>query len=291
MEHNQIIASAIEKQLTLGHHDFAIYPFGKQGVLTKNILNDHFGIKEHLIIDNRLCKSRPSIKDVHYLSSIDCSKLFFLLTCDNSNYYKEIRSSLEQYVAKENIVDIFPKTTIGKYSFGPLARHHILIESVGAFCSFAPGTAAVLNHIMSGVSTHMIFHNGLYENYCNRTQQEFLDLGFFMPGIDYTKGTKPMPKSKIGNDVWLGRNVIITNASNIGNGVIAGAGAVITKDVPDYAVVAGVPARIVKYRYDSEQIQKLNEIAWWDWSDAKILACYEDFFDIDVFLSKHYPQG
>lgn len=72
-------------------------------------------------------------------------------------------------------------------------------------------------------------------------------------------------------------NIIITNASNIGNGVIAGAGTVITKDVPDYAVVGGVPARIIKYRYNPEQIRKLNEIAWWDWLDEKIIACYDDF--------------
>ena len=50
----------------------------------------------------------------------------------------------------------------------------------------------------------------------------------------------------------------------------AGAGAVITKDVPDYAVVAGVPARIIRYRFTPEQIELLNQIAWWDWPDEKI---------------------
>lgn len=86
----------------------------------------------------------------------------------------------------------------------------------------------------------------------------------------------------------MGKNVIITNYSNIGNGVIAGAGAVITKDVPDYAIVAGVPARIIRYRYDTEQIKKLNGIAWWDWPDDKIRNNYEDFFlDINSFIRKH----
>ena len=285
----QIIEAAITKQLKLGHRDFAIYPFGEQGVLTKGILNGRFGIDEKLIIDNYLCKSISHIKDIDYLLHNDCSALFFLLTCDNQNYYREIRLSLEQYVAKENIIDIFSKTIIGKYSFGPLDSAYI--ESVGAFCSFADGTAVVPNHIMSAVSTHPIFYFGLYENFRNFTQQEFLDFGFLLPDIDYTNGNKPVLKSTIGNDVWLGRNVIITNGANIGNGAIAGAGAVITKDVPDYAVVAGVPAKIIKYRYKPEQIQKLNEIAWWDWPDEKILACHNDFFDIDVFLGKHYPLG
>jgi len=289
MNNFQMIEAAIAKQIKLGRCDFAIYPFGEQGALTKGILNGRFQIEEKLIIDNYLCKSIPNIKDIDYLSHNDCSALFFLLACDNEIYYREIRLSLEKYVAKENIVDIFSKTLIGKYSYGPLASTHHLIERVGAFCSFAPGTEAVPNHITSAVSTHTIFHFGVYENFRNYTQQQFLDLDYFMPGIDYTSGSKPFPKSTIGNDVWLGKNVIIANGANIGNGVIAGAGSVITKDVPDYAIVAGVPAKIIKYRYKPEQIQKLNEIAWWDWPDEKIVACYNDFFDIDVFLGKHYP--
>ena len=92
----------------------------------------------------------------------------------------------------------------------------------------------------------------------------------------------------IGNDVWLGRNVIITNGSNIGNGVIAGAGAVITKDVPDYAIVAGVPARILRFRFEPDQIESLNKIKWWDWSDDKIRENYDDFYlPVDEFIRKH----
>ncbi len=82
--------------------------------------------------------------------------------------------------------------------------------------------------------------------------------------------------------------VLITNGSDIGNGVIAGAGSIITKPVPDYAVVVGVPARIIRYRYNQEQIKALNEIQWWNWSDEKIRACYSDFFDdINTFIEKH----
>ena len=95
-------------------------------------------------------------------------------------------------------------------------------------------------------------------------------------------------RSVIGNDVWLGRNVLVTNAANIGNGVIAAAGAVITKDVPDYAVVAGVPARIIKYRYTDEQIEALNKIAWWDWTDEEIRERFDDFYlPIEKFIEKY----
>lgn len=88
--------------------------------------------------------------------------------------------------------------------------------------------------------------------------------------------------------MWLGRNVIVTNSANIGNGVIAAAGAVITKDVPDYAVVAGIPARIIRYRYTHEQIEALNRIAWWNWTDDEIRERFDDFYlPIEEFIRKY----
>ena len=112
---------------------------------------------------------------------------------------------------------------------------------------------------------------------------------WYVPGIKPKGVVKTLKRIEIGNDVWLGRNVIITNGSNIGNGVIAGAGAVITKDVPDYAVVVGVPARIIRYRYTEKQIKKLNKIAWWNWSDDVIRERYNDFFiGIEEFIDKYF---
>lgn len=88
--------------------------------------------------------------------------------------------------------------------------------------------------------------------------------------------------------MWLGRNVIVTNYANIGNGVIAGAGTVITQDIPDYAVVVGAPARIVRYRYSSEEIEALNKIAWWDWSDDDISERYDDLYlPVGEFIRKY----
>jgi len=110
----------------------------------------------------------------------------------------------------------------------------------------------------------------------------------------YMSGVKPKPIVKkqeritIGNDVWLGRNVIVTNGSNIGNGVIAGAGTVITMDVPDYAVIVGVPGRIIKYRYSENEIEALNKIAWWDWSDDDIRERFDDFYlPISMLIEKY----
>jgi len=68
----------------------------------------------------------------------------------------------------------------------------------------------------------------------------------------------------IGNDVWIGANSVIMPGIKIGNGAIIGAGAVVTKDIPDYAIVAGVPAKIIKYRFSQEIIEKLLQLEWWN---------------------------
>lgn len=68
---------------------------------------------------------------------------------------------------------------------------------------------------------------------------------------------------EIGNDVWIGDNVVILKGK-IGDGAVIGAGAVVTRDVPPYAIVAGNPARVIKYRFDDETIRKLLKEKWWD---------------------------
>lgn len=69
----------------------------------------------------------------------------------------------------------------------------------------------------------------------------------------------------IGNDVWIASNVVILRDVRIGNGAVVGAGAVVTKDVEPYAIVVGVPARTIKYRFNDNIIQDLESIRWWDW--------------------------
>ena len=73
---------------------------------------------------------------------------------------------------------------------------------------------------------------------------------------------------RIKNDVWIGNNVTILSGVTIGNGACIGAGAVVTKDVPDYAVVAGVPAKILKYRFSKDIIDRLLKLKWWEFDDS-----------------------
>jgi acetyltransferase-like isoleucine patch superfamily enzyme len=148
------------------------------------------------------------------------------------------------------------------------------IASIGAFCSFGPDIKIVRNHPTKTISTHPFFYRHL--------PALGLDL------VDTDKQLDELGRDAkviIRNDVWVGCNAVILPSVVLGNGVVVGAGAIVTKSVPDYAIVAGVPARIIRYRFKSEEIEMLNAIQWWDWPDEQIrenidlFACPRLFFE------------
>jgi virginiamycin A acetyltransferase len=96
----------------------------------------------------------------------------------------------------------------------------------------------------------------------------------------------------IENDVWIGANSTVMSGIKIGNGAIVAAGSTVTKDVPPYAIVAGNPAKVVKYRFTDEQIKKLLSIAWWDWDEQKIKDNAMNMWsnDINGFINKFYGE-
>lgn len=295
-ENYAVVYKAVKKQIQMVGSDikFIIYPFGEIGAMVKGILNGIFNIQEAFIIDRDLAGIGDNIYSIEYLKNIECSQYFVLFSSNDDSSYYILRNNLKMYVQEENIIDIFPRTECGKYSYGPLCNHW-LVKKVGAFSSFAAGTDVVENHPTQYISTHPFLYYGNAE-FIDKEYDAYSKAEWFFPDVEplgiinnCNKGAGGGgAKITIGNDVWLGKNVIITNCSDIGNGVIAAAGAVITKDVPDYAVVAGIPARIIRYRYSSEQIKQLNRIAWWNWPDEKIREFYNDFFiDIDDFIRKH----
>lgn len=93
----------------------------------------------------------------------------------------------------------------------------------------------------------------------------------------------------IGHDVWIGHGAIVLPGRTIGTGAVVAAGAVVTKDVPPYAIVAGVPARVVRMRFPPAIGERLEALAWWDWSHGALRAALQDFRDLPVegFLEKH----
>lgn len=293
---NLQIRQCIELGLIRGCKRFIIYPFGDVGMQVKEILTNLYAIEPEYIIDNKYSKYNSTIKSTNFLDSIDCNEYMVILASTNKEIYCELKKELLKRFESFRILELecMRRITIcGKHSFGPLCSHW-LVESVGSFCSFAPGANVVINHSIDLISTHPFLYYSeaegiIYEDYKD-------EYGYYISGVKPRgrryKTTDNRLRITIGNDVWLGENVIVTNGANIGNGVIAGAGTVITKDVPDYAIVIGNPARVLRYRYDSAQIDALNKIRWWDWPDGIIRERYEDFYlPIDSFIEKYLGEN
>jgi len=93
--------------------------------------------------------------------------------------------------------------------------------------------------------------------------------------------------TKIGNDVYIGHGSIVMPGVVIGNGAIIGAGSVVTKDVKGYSIVAGVPARKIRLRFEDDIIERLEKIKWWDWPVDLIRSRIKDFNNTRVFCEKY----
>ena len=95
--------------------------------------------------------------------------------------------------------------------------------------------------------------------------------------------------SYIGHDTWIGHGAIIMPEVKIGNGAIVGSAAVVTKDVEPYSIVVGNPARKIKYRFNKDNVEKLEIIKWWDWNNEIIKERLEDFkLPIGEFIEKYF---
>jgi phosphonate metabolism protein (transferase hexapeptide repeat family) len=96
-------------------------------------------------------------------------------------------------------------------------------------------------------------------------------------------------RCRIGNDVWMGHGAIVLPGVRVGDGAVVAAGAVVTREVEPYTIVAGVPAKPIKRRFDRPIAERLQALAWWDWSHERLEAAVEDFRSLtaEAFLAKH----
>ncbi|MEP9353633.1 CatB-related O-acetyltransferase [Xanthobacter sp. KR7-65] len=133
---------------------------------------------------------------------------------------------------------------------------HVTWVEIGRYGSFAPFVTLGANeHDMRRLSTSSSFENpGLYG-------WDVLTSG--AASQDFHPFEKSVAPVRIGNDVWIGQGAFVASGVTIGNGAVVGALSCVTRDVPPYAIVAGNPARLIRYRFDHETIIRLERLAWW----------------------------
>lgn len=143
-------------------------------------------------------------------------------------------------------------SSMDDYSYlGPDSR--LIYGNVGKFCSIGGGSVI-------GMGTHTLNHistSSIFTAVSNGTGSKWTSIQTYEEHTPVT----------VGNDVWIGIHSMIMGGVTIGNGAVVGAGAVVTKDVPPYAIVGGVPAKVIKYRFSEDVIEKLEASKWWTLDD------------------------
>jgi len=168
---------------------------------------------------------------------------------------------------------------VGEWTFGhPTVMYHRPGRqlTVGRFCSIAWDCVIMLggNHNMNYISTYAFGH--------------LMNDDFVAPDNEATKGNVT-----IGHDCWVANGSLILSGVTIGHGAIVGARSVVAKDVPPYGIVAGNPAKFIRYRIPEHLIPKMLEIAWWDWPIEKIKEARTMLLspNIEEFIERYHPDA
>lgn len=180
------------------------------------------------------------------------------------------------------------RTVVGKYCkvLAPYFLHNVSIGdysvlaynvhaanvTIGKFCSIGPNFCCGLGlHPSNGISSSAMFYSTSKLN-----------------GMTLSKDDKYVERKHtfIGNDVYIGTNVFVLDGVHIFDGAVIGAGAVVTKDIPPYAIAVGVPAKVIKYRFDEKTIETLLEKQWWNRPEEDLQKVERNFWDVEAFLKE-----
>lgn len=145
---------------------------------------------------------------------------------------------------------------------------------IGKFCSIGPNFLCGWGiHPLDGISTNPLFYS---------SRKHY--------GFTFSQTNKITERKNIiiGNDVFIGANVTVLDGCTIGDGAVIGAGAVVSKNIPPYAIAVGCPIKIIRYRFDTETIDKLLKIRWWDKDETGLKKVEKYFWDINSYIKSEY---
>jgi acetyltransferase-like isoleucine patch superfamily enzyme len=167
---------------------------------------------------------------------------------------------------------ITPTVEIGKYTY---YSHNLRLGA------WLPGEKVIIGSYCSLADHVTIFSGGMHRT----------DIVSTYP-FDFARSYLGTSNTTIGNDVWIGYGAMILGGAQVGDGAVIAAGSVVFSDIPPYAIAAGNPAQILRFRFSKKMIARLLRIAWWDWPDARILGNIEWFYrPIGDFVDRFDPQG
>lgn len=224
----------------------------------------------------------PKLRDL----GIPSSCIYYILAdvLYGEKEFEQIESEKERIRQINRSSQVYRGVKVGRYTYGHQKLiDQGLIKSIGSFCSINSTVLTGRNHPTAFISTSPVFYH-TKETYFNHREL----IGLLEPGEepDLTAVAKNT-KIVIGNDVWIGASTVLLPNITIGNGAIIGAGAIVTRNVPDFAVVVGVPAKVLRYRFNIEQIEILKKVKWWDWPEDKLKEHRLLFGEMDTFFDTH----
>ena len=190
-----------------------------------------------------------------------------------SKFFKKVRSAAikNSKIHKSSKVEPgsqFIESTMDRHSF---CGYDCDINhcDIGAFCSIASEVCIGGGmHPLNWVGMSPVFYEGR-----DSVKKKFS-----------VHKREPVKRTTIKNDVWIGRRVLIAQGVTVGNGAVIGMGSVVTKDVPDYAIVGGIPAKLIRSRFEDDICKRLQASKWWELSDGELEKLGPHFNNVAAFL-------